>query len=98
MKNTDSERVFVLFIPKITKKLYFDSIESLKDWLIKYKLIDNTLYSEFTNFSEIENWMVIAKVTEYISLDIYTDIVKAQPFYSFGVPLDITFPVIRLVG
>ena len=95
IKMSDSERVFVLYVPEVTKKLYFDSIESLKFWLVKYGHIDDTRYSEFTNFSEIENWMVIAKVTEYISLDIYTDIVKAQPFYSFGVPLDITFPVIR---
>ena len=95
IKMSDSERVFVLYVPEVTKKLYFDSIESLKFWLVKYGRIDDT---RFTNFSEIENWMVIAKVTEYISLDIYTDIVRSQPYYGFGVPSDITFPIIRLVG
>ena len=87
----NSERIFVMFISETDKQLFFNSIESLKFWLIKYGYIDDTRYSEFTNFSEIENWMKTAKRIERISLDIFTDIVKVE--YT----VDIRFPVIRLV-
>lgn len=62
----DSERVFVLFIPNTTEKLYFDSIQSLKFWLDKYDIIIQS------DFSEIENWMITAKVSDYLG-NIYRD-------------------------